>query len=344
MKVANYIAPGQVDFRTDATRPAPAAGQVLVRVKQCGICGSDVHMFRNGTFAERIALPYPEGYRVPGHELAGVIAELGDGVEGWSVGDRVVAVPGQGGGMAEYLAVNVNPYQLVAVPDEVDFDEAATTEPMADSLQMVRIADVQPGENVVVFGVGIIGLGVIQALKAKGVKAGSIIAIDVVEARLKKAMEVGATAALDSRDENLFQRVAEAAGGTIQSSFQGEHANISVVIDTAGYSSHFGDSIPLQHALNFVIPNTSRIICFGGFGDPVTLDLVYLVRKQARIMGSYGFDPAELVEALDLMRTRAVDRRSLISHYVPLENALEAYKTQMAPDAVKVMIQIPEPG
>ena len=342
MKVADYVKPGVVEFRADASRPRPERGQVLVAVKSCGICGSDIHMFRNGALADRIVRSTPEGYKVPGHELAGVIAELGQDVDGWSVGDRIVAIPSPGGGMAEYMTVPVNPYQIARMPEGVDFDEAATTEPMADALQMVRKAAVQPGEHVVVFGVGIIGLGVIQALKAKGVSTGSIIAIDVHQSRLDKAIEVGATAAIDSREGNMLERVAQITMGGVQTGFQGEHANVGVVFDCAGYSENFGSSVPLEDALTFAAPNVGRIICFGSFGDKPTLDLHPIVRKQVTVMGSYGYLPEELAEALELMRSGRVNRRSLISHNVPLEQVSKAFATQMQPEAVKVMIKVSE--
>lgn len=193
MNAANFIGPGKIEMRDDATQPEPLAGEVIVAVKACGICGSDLHMYRNGSLRERLVRETPEGYQVPGHEFAGTIAMIGAGVDGWRLGERVVGVTGFGGGMAEYVAVPANPFQLVRIPGGVSVQEAATTEPLADGLQMVRKAAIRPGENVVVFGVGIIGLGVIQAIRALGINAGQIIAVDVQDARLEKALKVGAT-------------------------------------------------------------------------------------------------------------------------------------------------------
>ncbi|TXS89828.1 zinc-binding dehydrogenase [Parahaliea maris] len=344
MQVGNYISPGHIDFRTDATRPKPGPGELLIHVKRCGICGSDLHMFRDGSLRERIVRQTPEGYEVPGHELAGVVAEVGQDVEGWSVGDRVVAIPGYGGGMAEFMTVPVNPYQVVAIPDSVDFDAAATTEPMADALQMVRLADVQPNEHIVIFGVGIIGLGVIQALKAKGIQAGSIIAIDVQEARLDKALELGATSVIDGRQKDLLERVAEATGEGVKTDFDPSHANIGVVFDCAGYSSHFGRPVPLETALEIIAPGRGRIICFGSFSGEATLNLHNIVRKQATVKGSFGYQPQELLDALEMMRSGAVDRNTLISHHFPLEKIDSAFSAQMGADAIKVIIDIPETG
>lgn len=162
MRAAIFHGVGRIEPEAELAMPLAGVGEVLVKVASCGICGSDMHIYRvqsrssEEMYAGTLRVD-ADGQRIIGHEYAGVISAIGPGVEGWKVGERVVGVTG-GGGMAEYVPVPVNPYQLVRVPDEVSFEEAATTEPLADSLQLVRKAAVQSGENVVVFGVGIIGL------------------------------------------------------------------------------------------------------------------------------------------------------------------------------------------
>lgn len=336
MKAANFIDPGKIEMCDDATPPKPAAGEVVVAVEACGICGSDLHMYRNGSYRERLTRKTSEGYAVPGHEFAGRIAVLGPGVEGWQVGERVVGVTGFGGGMAEYVTVPVNPFQLVRIPEGVSFQEAATTEPMADGLQMVRKAAIRPGENVVVFGVGIIGLGVIQAIRALGIPVGQLIAIDVQDVRLEKAREVGATATVNPRNGDVFEAVAALCGR--EDSYWGESAGIGVVFDCAGYITHMSGPPPLEIALHLVVNGTGRIICFGGFEDRMLIDMGYIIRKQPTIMGSNGYGSEELVQALELMRSGAVDRMGLISHQFPIDEVAEAFDTQCRPEAVKVVI------
>ncbi|WP_380872058.1 threonine dehydrogenase [Sphingomonas sp. DBB INV C78] len=338
MKAANYIDPGQIEMRGDATRPVPAAGEVLVAVEACGICGSDLHMYRNDSYRDRLARKTPEGYEVPGHEFAGRIAELGEGVTGWEVGERVVGVTGLGGGMADYVTVPVNPYQLVRVPEGVSFVEAATTEPMADGLQMVRKAAIQRQENVVVFGVGIIGLGVIQAIRAQGIEAGRIVAIDVQQARLEKALEIGATDVVNARDGDVFAAVAAICG--TEEGYRGISANVPVIFDCAGYIAHMSGPPPLETALRLVSLTGGRIICFGGFEGAMTIDMGPIIQKEPVIMGSNGYAPEELVQALDLMRTGKVDRRTLISHRFPLAEISDAFEMQCQPQAVKVVLDI----
>lgn len=338
MKSANYIRPGEIDSRSDATAPTPAAGEVIVAVEACGICGSDLHMYRNDSYRDRLTRKTPEGYDVPGHEFAGTIAALGEGVTGWSIGEKVVGVTGLGGGMAEQVAVPVNPFQLVRMPEGVSFAEAATTEPMADGLQMVRKAQIQPGENVVVFGVGIIGLGVIQAIHARGVKPGRIVAIDVQDARLAKALEIGATDTVNPREGDVFEAVAAICG--TEEGYRGISANVPVIFDCAGYIAHMAGPPPLETALRLVSLSGGRIICFGGFEGPMTIDMGPIIQKEPVIMGSNGYAAEELVEALELMRAGTVDRKTLISHSFPLDEVGAAFATQCQPEAIKVMLDI----
>jgi len=338
---ADFVKPGQIEFRGDATAPEPATGEVVIAVESCGICGSDVQMFRNNAHRDIGTRQTPEGYCVPGHEFAGTISVLGEGVNAWSVGDRVVGVTSCGGGMAEYVAVPDNPFQLVKVPDGVSFSEAATTEPLADGLQMVRKAKAQPGENVVVFGVGIIGLGVVQGFHNSGVELGSLIAIDVNDARLEKARELGATDVINPNNGDIFEQIAAITGKSRH--WAGvESANIDIVVDCAGYSKHFKGPAPLETALQLASLQNARIICFGSHDTAMTANMESLIFKESHIMGSMGYAAEELVQALELMRDGKAKRMDLISHQFPLEQIQQAYEAQGGPDALKVVINVRE--
>lgn len=338
MRCADFVEPGRIVFRDDATRPIPAAGEVLVKVAACGICGSDLHMYRNNSYRDRLVRSTPEGYEVPGHEFAGVIAGIGPQVAGWQIGERVVGVTGQGGGMADYIVVPVNPFQLVRVPAGVDDLAAATTEPLADGLQMVSKAKVRPGENVVVFGVGIIGLGVIQALLARQTGAAAIIAVDVHQARLDAALAVGATHAVSALAGDVFAQIAAITG--TESSYRGTSARIGAVFDCAGYIKHMQGPPPLETALRLVDLQGGRIVCFGGFEGAMTIDMGPIIQKEPVILGSNGYAAEELCEALDLMRTGKVDRRALVSHEFELEDVDRAFEQQGETSAVKVILRI----
>lgn len=338
MRAADFIDPGQIAFRTDATPPDPQTGEVIVKVAACGICGSDLHMYRDNSYRDKLVRETPEGYDIPGHEFAGTVSAIGEGVSGWQVGDRVVGVTGTGGGMADYVAVPVNPFQLVRMPDGLDWDVAATTEPLADGLQMVRKADIADGENVVVFGVGIIGLGVIQAIHARGLRPQRVIAVDVHAARLDKAREVGATHAVNARYGDVFEAVAAICG--TEEGYAGISARIGAVFDCAGYIKHMKGPPPLETALRLVHLSGGRIVCFGGYEGAMTIDMGPLIQKQPVIIGSNGYSSEELAEALELMHSGKVDRSTLISHRIPLDRVAEAFEVQASPEAVKVMLTL----
>jgi threonine dehydrogenase-like Zn-dependent dehydrogenase len=336
MRATDFVDPGEIRPREDASVPVPAAGEVLVEVKACGICGSDLHMFRNGSYRDKLVRETAEGYHVPGHEFAGTIAALGEGVSGWSMGERVVGVTGLGGGMADYVTVPVNPFQLVRMPDAVGFEEAATTEPLADGLQMVRKAQIRPGENIVVFGVGIIGLGVIQCIRAQGIETGKVIAVDVWPTRLHAARDLGATDAVNAREQDVFDAIAAICG--IEESHAGLSARIGVVFDCAGYIEGMPGPPPLETALRLIDLNGGRIICFGAYESRMTIDFGPVIQKQPTIMGSNGYASEELVEALEMMADGRADRTRLISHRFAIGQADAAFARQAAPDAVKVML------
>lgn len=339
MKAAIFHDPYQIAVRDDVPMPSPADNEVIVAVAACGICGSDLHLYRTNAHRGPSVLRATEHGEIPGHEYSGVISAVGAGVTGYRVGDRVVGVTG-GGGFAEFVPVPVNPFQLARMPDAVSFDEAATTEPLADSLQLVRLAAVQPGENIAVFGVGIIGLGVIQALRALNVPAAKIVAIDVSPARLAMALACGATDAVNPRECDLQESMKTICGFTTLTFPAVERvANVAVVIDCAGYLKHMNGPAPLESALQMLQHGGGRVVCFGAYEDNVTLNLMPLIHKQARIIGSMGYAAADIETALALMASGRIDRRMLISDRFPLERIVDAFDTQGNGAAIKVLVK-----
>ncbi len=339
MKAAVFHDPGCIEVHTDVREPTIGSGEVLVEVRACGICGSDMHLYRTNAHRDSGGLLRvdEDGREIPGHEYAGVIAAVGVDVKDLKIGDRVVGVTG-GGGFAERVPVPVNVFQLARIPEPVSFEEAATTEPLADALQMVRKANVAAGENVVVYGVGIIGLGVVQALRAKCPGIGRILAIDVSPARLAMAREVGATDALNALEVDVVQAAGDACG-RVENAFPPMNPpDIAVVFDCAGYLKHMKGPPPLQQALRLLRPRGGRIVCFGAYEGPVTLELMDVINKEVQILGSMGYGPEDLAESLQLMATQAVDRRKLISHRFDLDEATQAFETQGGGQAIKVMI------
>lgn len=337
MKALVFHDPGQVSTVTDAQVPLPAKGEVLIKVEACGICGSDLHMYRTNAHREMLVRVDGAGLQIPGHEFSGTIAEVGEGVDGYRVGERVVGVAM--GGMADLVPVPVNPFQLVRMPDNVSFAAAATTEPLADGLQMIRKAQIKPGENVLVFGVGIIGLGVIQALKALVPDIGRIVAVDVSATRLAMALEMGASHTINPAHEDLMAQ-ARLICGVLPITYPEVHpTDISVVFECAGYLKHMKGPAPLQSALRLVRPGDGRIVCFGAYESDFSIDLMPMINKQITLLGSNGYAAEELEQALQLMAAGKVDRERLISHTFALDHGAEAFEVQGAGQAIKVMLQ-----
>ena len=251
MKALLLRGPGEVALE-EVPIPEISDDEVLVEVKYCGICGTDVHAVAN-------CLPYKAGTYL-GHEFSGVLTKVGKNVTGWKVGDRVVAKPryicgecdacrhgllslcdhgfqhGIGfasgrehaGAFAKYVRVPLPGWRLHRLPDEVSFEEGALVEPLACSLHAIRISAFRPREHTMVLGAGTIGLGVIAHLKNAG--AGLIIATETIEKRAELAKELGADYVFNpQKAPNLKEEVLELTQGK----------GVDVVFDCSGVPHAF---------------------------------------------------------------------------------------------------------
>lgn len=230
----------------DVREPACGLNDVVIAVKRCGICGTDLHIY-DGDFLSSYPL-------VPGHEFSGVVAAVGEAVTEFAPGDRVAVDPNllcgrcdycrtqrgnhcrnwgaiggtRDGAMAEYVVVPAA--NVFSIPDSMSFAEAAWIEPVACVVHGMQQLSLRPGRRVLVFGVGSIGQLLVQALARSG--ASELAVVDVSRAKLDLALEYGATAAFQTesaemglahrRRHNGFDAVVDATGipSVIQSSFQ----------------------------------------------------------------------------------------------------------------------------
>jgi threonine dehydrogenase-like Zn-dependent dehydrogenase len=321
--------------------PKIGDGDILVRSRACGICGSDLHMYRLGVFAE-ILCRQSEGGMIPGHEFAGEVAEVGKNVEGIEVGDRVTAVTF--GGMAEYVPIPdaVSGFNVYKVPEEVSWVEAATTEPLANSLHATQLGTPAAGQNAMVFGAGIIGLGILQSIQVMGIDLNRLIVVDVSDRRLAVAKDLGATDVVNASKEDVFQRAMDLTGQVPVTIIQGlvQTPAIDVSYDCVGYIQERPETPVIQQAL-MVAREYGKVVVHGVFEAPVTLEVMPMVLKHIQVLGSYGFLPGDVFKALELMRDREVDRMKLISHQYPIEEAGEAFDIMCQVDnSVKVVVNI----
>ncbi|ODM20177.1 hypothetical protein SI65_05165 [Aspergillus cristatus] len=249
MKSVRFHGPG--DIRVDEIdEPFCRAGEVKIRPAFVGICGSDLHEYMSGP----ILIP-KEPHNITktkfpvtlGHEFAGTVEEVGDGVTNVSPGQRVVVRPtiydgccnscklgieyccenigfiglsGYGGGMAKYMTAPSN--HFYPIPDKVSLEAAALIEPLAVSWHAVNVSPFKPGHNVLIVGGGPIGIGILQVLKLQGAK--NVMVSEMTESRKRFALEYGATHVLDPSQVDVAEKVREITNGI----------GADVVYDTAG--------------------------------------------------------------------------------------------------------------
>ena len=211
----------------DVPEPQPGPGDVLLKVRYCGICGSDIHAFSAGVFFVGT---------IPGHEVSGEIAALGLGVSGWQVGDRVIAVSGRkcgeceycrmgrphlclqpedefglghrSGGFAPWLVTHQD--TLIPVPPHLELAHASLAEPLAVAIHAVEISEIKPGQDAVVTGAGPIGLLVADVLKIRGV--GPVVISEPVASRRAQAARLGIDRIVDPTTESLAEAVRQTIG------------------------------------------------------------------------------------------------------------------------------------
>ena len=329
MKAAVYHGPR--DIRVEQVeRPGTGDDEVLVRVRACGICGSDLHMYRLGMF-EVLGRPIDEDRRIMGHELSGEIVEVGEKVSGFRVGDRITGLGH--GGFAEYVAVPVTKRSPHILPEPISFDDGATLEPLATSLHGVSLGRPSPGETVVVLGAGIIGLGCVQAIRAT--VDCRVIAVDVSERRLNMAKRLGADAIVNLSETDSVEAVIELTGGAKPvEPFGVRGGNADLVIDCAG-----APSSPNQGLL-MLKQKYGRLVLVALFEHPADLDFNQVVRKHVAIYGSWTWTGDDYRRAIELVESGKVQRRPLISHALDLDDAPEGFAIQDQPGAaIKVVLK-----
>jgi 2-desacetyl-2-hydroxyethyl bacteriochlorophyllide A dehydrogenase len=328
MKAAVYHGPRDIRVE-DVSPPNIAFDEVLVRVQACGICGSDLHMYRLGMF-EVLGRPIENG-RIMGHELSGELVQLGRSVEGFRVGDRITCV-GRGG-FAEYAAVSVSERSPHKLPDNISFEEGATLEPLATSLHAVGLAQPARDETIVVLGVGIIGLGCVQAIRAT--VDCRIIAVDASAKRLQMAQQLGADATVNLTEAEPVEAVIQLTGGARPvEAFGARGGNADVVIDAAGASASPNQGLTMLKQLY------GRMVFVALFEGQPELDFNQVVRKHVTLQGSWAWTGDDYRQAIALVENGRVDRKPLISHALPLDKAPEAFAIQDRPDAaIKVLLK-----
>lgn len=342
MRAARFEGPGRPLVVQDVPVPRPAPDEVLVRVATTGLCGSDVHIAVEG-ITPTAHLPITLG-----HEIAGTVAEVGDGVSDWAPDQRVCVFPAlfdgtcsaclaghseicsnrrilgihAEGGLAEYVVVPAK--NLAAIPDGVPFAQASvcTDAVMTPFHALTDVARLTPGESVVVIGVGGLGLHAVQIARLAG--ASPVIAVDTRPAQLQRAGRNGADVVVDAGQEPVVEAVLAATAGTgvdVAAEFVGTRTTIGQAVECLGIGG--------------------RAVIAGLGADPITvLPPTLFVRRQLQLLGSYGGTLATLRRVLELLATGRLDLSASVTHTFGLADAQAALETlhQRSGDPQRVVV------
>lgn len=328
MKALLYTKPYSFEY-TDVPDPAVGDDDVLVRIKACGICGSDVHGSTGQT-----------GRRLPplimGHEAAGIVEQVGKHVSGFERGDRVcfdstvycnkceacvqgrfnhcekrqvlgVSVPAfkRHGTFAEYVAV---PWWIVfKIPDSLSFVNAALLEPASIGTHAANRAPIMADCTAVVIGAGTIGLFILQGCKLRG--AAKVIVADINEFRLDLAKQLGADTVVNPQESDLKELVLEQT--------QGKGADVA--LEAVGYAKTFDTAVSL-------VKLGGHVVAVGNLEQRAEFDLQQFIARELTFTGSYA-SSGEFSQCIDLVASGKIDVEPLISEVLPLEDGGAAFDT-----------------
>jgi 2-desacetyl-2-hydroxyethyl bacteriochlorophyllide A dehydrogenase len=322
----------------DAPIPRPGPGEVLVRTVLAGVCGSDTHAL-HGTHPF-ISLPY-----APGHEVSGVVAELGAGVTNVAVGDRVTMEPflpcwackqcrtgrenlcerlrffgcaHDQGGMAEFFTVDQR--RLHGIPDQLDWTEAAFIEPLGTPVHAVRLAGGVAGKTVAILGAGTIGLLMLQVARAYGAKR--IVLTARSERSRARAAKYGPDAVVDATAPDAAEQVREALG-----------ESADVVFDCVAEQSTMDQALAMAN-------KGGTVVVVGVPPAPVTVPLPMIQDSQLRIQGSATYLPDDFADAMRLLTTGSVGVDEMVTSLRPLVEAAEAFDDASSGEHIKVLLDL----
>jgi L-iditol 2-dehydrogenase len=346
MKAQVFRGVNQLSFE-DVPTPEVGVDEVLVQVRVVGLCQSDIKKIRYSLY---------EPPRIFGHETAGTIAAVGEAVQGWQPGDRVVVLhhipcmrcgycmnenysmcevyknitttagfTPSGGGFAEYVKVPGHIVQnggLIRIPDKITFEQASFVEPTNCCLKAVKKAQIAPGQTVLITGAGPIGLMFIMLVKYFG---GRAIATDLLPNRIEKALAVGAAAAFDARDPELATK--------IHGMTDGMGADVSLL------------AVPSDKAFFQALECTrkgGKILFFAEFPDEVEIPINpnILYRREIDLMGSYSSSYRVQSLAAEIVFNNWIDVDALVSDRFPLQDLAAAVEQAVkpTPETYKILI------
>lgn len=342
MKSIQYWGPGDIRLEEVSIKPLQA-GEVLVKVESALTCGTDVKTFRRGHPV--LIKEIPSGF---GHEFSGVVSQLGEGVEGFEVGDRVVAANSApcgecffcrreeynlcenldllNGAYAEYITIPARIVQknMLKLPGDLSFDKAAFCEPLANVVHGVERTEIKPGQVVGIIGIGPIGLMFAKLAKLKGA---TVIAAGRNPLKLKLAKEFAqADEVIDltkyPNPEKIFMSLTE------------EQKGLDVAVECVGLPSIW------ERMFSLVRPG-GTVHFFGGCrsGSTVTFDTTRMHYGDIKMMSVFHHTPQYFRQALDLIASGQVPVEMLVTDTIGLEGVEKALEKHIDGDAIKFLVK-----
>ena len=339
MKQVRLVEPENVVLE-EVDRPVPKASEVLIQVKRIGVCGSDIHAYYDKH-------PYISCPIVQGHEFSGEIVELGEAVGGFTVGDRVTAMPQlvcgkcypcthgdyhicnalkvigcQADGAArEFIPVDQD--LIIKLPHGMSFDHGAMVEPVAVGVHAVQRLGIVSGMKLLVFGAGPIGN--LTAQVAKGLGAEAVMIVDISPFRLDVARQCGIDVIVNASEELLEQRIDEAFGPD----------RADAILECVGVQDTMEQAITLAR-------KGSDIIVVGVFAEKPALDIGLVQDKELKLIGTLMYKENDYHKAVELIQSNQIRLDPLITTHFAFEKYAQAYKyiEEYKDRSMKVLIDV----
>jgi L-galactonate 5-dehydrogenase len=341
MKALRIVEPGRADL-VEVPEPPLGPGEVKLRIARVGLCGTDLSTFRG----KNPLVSYP---RIPGHEVSGVVDELGPGVTGpLAPGTPVFVVPYQACGRCpscrrrrfnacranQTLGVHkdgalserfVLPADRLLTHPGLSLSEMALVEPLTIGLHAVERGRITADDTVAVFGSGVVGLGAIAAASRRGAR---VIVVDLDDRKLEVARRAGARELVNSKDADARAALASLTRGD----------GPDVVIEAVGTPDTYRLAID-------AVAYTGRVVCVGYAAEDVSFTTKLFILKELDILGSRNATPPDLQAVAAMLAEGVFPREALVSHVVPLEEAgraLERWNSDPA-SVTKIQVEIGAP-
>lgn len=343
MKAAVFYGPGDIRIE-EKEKPKPAPGEVLIQVKACAVCGTDVRIYSYGQ--ANVKPPH-----IIGHEIAGLIYEVGEGVADYKEGEKVTVVTCVGcgvcdfclegrvnlckklkaigyyhnGGFAEYMIVPREAVQqgnILPLPQNLPFDEATLAEPLSCCINGQEYLNIDMGDTVVVIGAGPIGCMHVELARVSG--ATKIILADISAKRLNLAQRVKADLYVNSRQEDLVERVLKET--------KGEGADVVITACPSPQAQ--------QQALEMT-GSRGRISFFGGLPhdkSKISFDSNILHYKEISVYGVFASHHLQYKKAIELLSSARIEGKKFITHHFSLDKIVEAINKVKEGEALKAVV------